>query len=116
MPSSTSEDSSSGSEVETPTQVSPRQGTTLASKRKGTFEPPRGAILMGGPDDDVGAIETGEFDWNSVKDDKDIELWLVRVPNSVRSLLTPLLPPFSLFRYGHRVRPCLTSVPRDPDR
>lgn len=59
---------------------------------------------MGGPDDDVGAIETGEFDWNSVKDDKDIELWLVRVPNSVRSLLTPLLPPFSLFRYGHRVR------------
>jgi hypothetical protein len=51
---------------------------------------------MGSPDD-AGSIETGEFDWNSVKDGKNIELWLVRVPNSVCSFfnLFPLLPSFS---------------------
>lgn len=83
MSSSGSEPSSSDSELETSAQTLPQRGTTLASKRKGTFEPPQGAILMsGGPDDGAGVVETGEFDWNSVKDG-DIELWLVRVPNSV---------------------------------
>jgi len=83
MLSSESETSSSDSEVETSAQGLSRRGTTLASKRKDAFEPPQGAVLVGGPDNDTGAIETGEFDWNSVKDDEDIELWLVRVPNSV---------------------------------
>ena len=82
--SSSSENSSSDSEVETSVQVSPKRGTTLASKRKDALKPPRGAVLIGGPDDDTGAVETGEFDWNSVKDDEDVELWLVRVPSSVR--------------------------------
>jgi len=83
MWSSGSETSSSDSGVGKPTQALPQRGTTLASKRKGAYEPPQGAVLMGGgPGDGAGAIDTGEFDWNSVKDD-DIELWLVRVPNSV---------------------------------
>ncbi|KAF9653233.1 hypothetical protein BDM02DRAFT_3087468 [Thelephora ganbajun] len=51
---------------------------------KDAFEPPQGAVLMGDPDDEVGTIEIGEFDWNSVKDDEEIELWLVRVPNSIK--------------------------------
>lgn len=88
--SSTSE-TSSGSEVEASTEVSPQRGTTFASRKKGAFELPQGAVLIGGPDGDACAIEMGEFEWDSVKDDKDIELWLVRVPNSVCSLL----PPFS---------------------
>jgi len=82
--SSSMSGTSSDSEVETSVQVSPQRGTTLASKRKGAFEPPRGAVLVGGPDDDAGPVETGEFDWNSVKNDEDIEVWFVRVPNSVR--------------------------------
>jgi len=85
MPPSTPETSSSDSDdVETSAQVLPRRATTYASKRKGAFEPPRGAVLIGGPDGDAGVIEAGEFDWNSVKDDEDIELWLVRVPNSIK--------------------------------
>ena len=38
---------------------------------------------MNDSDDGAGAIGTEEFDWNSIKDDKNIELWLVRVPDSV---------------------------------
>ena len=83
MSSSTSKTSLSDSEVGTSAQFSSKRGTTLASKRKGAFEPPQGAVLMSGPDDDTGVLDTEEFDWNSVKDE-DIELWLVRVPNSVR--------------------------------
>jgi len=95
MSSSGSEPSSSDSEVGASAQALPQRGTTLASKRKGAFEPPPGAVLMsGGPGDGAGAIETGEFDWNSVKDD-DIELWLVRVPNSVCLLLNPFFLSFA---------------------
>jgi len=87
MSSSGSEPSSSDSEVGTSAQALPQRGTTLASKRKGAFEPPPGAVLVsGGPGDGPGATEMGEFDWNSVKDD-GIELWLVRVPISVCLLL-----------------------------
>jgi len=116
MPSSsTPETSSSGSEVGTSAQFPPNRGTTLASKRKGTLELPQGAVLMGGPDDDTGVVDTGEFDWSSVKDE-DIELWLVRVPNSVRlffnpSIPLPLLPTFS-YRTDHRFRPRLVFIPK----
>jgi hypothetical protein len=87
---SSSEASSSDSEFETPTHDPPQRST----KGQCAFEPPQGAVLIGGPDDEAGAIETGEFDWNSVKDDKNIELWLVRVPNSVCPLLKLTLPLF----------------------
>ena len=84
MSTSTSEESSSDSEVGTSSQLSPKRGTNLASGRKSAFEPPEGAVLIGGLGGDAGAVDTGEFDWDSVKDDQDIELWLVRVPKSVR--------------------------------
>ena len=85
MSSSTPEASSS--ESETSGQILPQRGTTLASQRGGAFEPPLGSVLIGGPDDDAGETEAGEFDWDSVRDDEDIELWLIRVPNSVRSFV-----------------------------
>lgn len=89
MSSSTSETSSFDSEVETSAQSSPKRGTTLASKRRDALEPPQGAVLIGGLDGGTDVVDTGEFDWNSVKDDGDIELWLVRVPNSVRTFFNP---------------------------
>jgi len=70
MSTSTSENSSSDSEVGT---LPPRRGANLA------FEPPDGAALIAGSDGDA-----GEFDWDSAKDDQDIELWLVRVPNEIK--------------------------------
>jgi hypothetical protein len=111
MSSSTPEASSSDSEASD--QVLPQRGATLASKRKGAFEPPPGSVLMDGPDDEADAAEAGEFDWDSVRDDDDIELWLIRVPNSVRLFvnlsLSFLFPPFC--RFGHRLRPRLGSHP-----
>ena len=76
---SSSEASDSDSELEEYAQTSLQRD----SRRNAAFEPPQGAVPIGGPEDVAGAIEMGEFDWDSVKDDKDIELWLVRVPNSV---------------------------------
>lgn len=75
-----SESSSSDSESGTISQALPQRGT----QRKRTYEPPQGAVLIGGPDSEGGIVETGEFDWNSIKDDKNIELWLVRIPNSIQ--------------------------------
>ncbi|KAI0927870.1 hypothetical protein AcW1_005281 [Taiwanofungus camphoratus] len=44
-----------------------------------SFEPPSSAVLV-----DYTA-DPGEFDWDTVKDDEDLELWVVRVPEGVRS-------------------------------
>ena len=66
--------------------------------------------MGGGPDDGAGAIEMGEFDWNSVKDD-DVELWLVRVPNLVCLLLG-----LFLFSAGlDAARPRLALILRVPN-
>ena len=87
---SSSEASGSDFEVQASARTLPQRG----SKRNAGFEPPQGAVLISGPDGGAGAIERGEFDWDSVKNDKDVELWLVRVPNSVCSVfgLPPLFP------------------------
>jgi hypothetical protein len=41
------------------------------------FKPPAGSVLVN-PNADF-----AEFDWDGVKDDEDIELWLVRAPSEV---------------------------------
>lgn len=41
------------------------------------YAPPPGAVLI---NDNVDA---GEFDWDTIHDDDDLELWLIRVPESV---------------------------------
>lgn len=105
---SSSEPSSSDSESGSISQALPQRGT----QRKHTFEPPQGAVLISGPDSDGGVIETGEFDWNSIKDDKNIELWLVRIPNSV----CPFRGSFLFFWSVHRILSGLASIPRAPDR
>lgn len=111
---SSSEASSSDSEFETPAQDLPQRGT----KGKDAFDPPHGAVLIGGPDDDAGAIEMGEFDWNSVKDDKNIELWLIRVPNSVSPFLgdsspLPLPSPSLVTSSGPTLHLSLRFLPLD---
>ncbi|KZP13805.1 hypothetical protein FIBSPDRAFT_1049185 [Athelia psychrophila] len=42
------------------------------------YVPPEDTVLL---DHDV---DSGDFDWDAVKDNDDLELWLVRVPDSVK--------------------------------
>ncbi|TFK31974.1 hypothetical protein BDQ12DRAFT_639357 [Crucibulum laeve] len=42
------------------------------------YQPPQGTVLV---EDDVDA---GEFDWDVIKQNEDLELWLIRVPDSVK--------------------------------
>ena len=41
------------------------------------YVPPTGTLLL---DHDV---DSGEFDWDTVKNEEDVELWLIRVPDGV---------------------------------
>ena len=42
------------------------------------YEPPKGARLLDH------AVDAGQFEWDAIKDDEDTEIWLIRVPDSVR--------------------------------
>ena len=41
------------------------------------YQPPQGAVPV-----DL-KVDPGEFDWDAVKDDDDLELWVIRVPQGV---------------------------------
>jgi hypothetical protein len=41
------------------------------------YKPPPGAVLV---DHEV---DVGEFEWDNVEDDDDVELWLIRIPDGV---------------------------------
>lgn len=45
------------------------------------YKPPAGVSLLENPEGG------GEFDWDTIENDDDLELWLIRVPDSVRSIL-----------------------------
>lgn len=44
---------------------------------KDAYKPPEGAVLM------QHKVEHSDFDWDVVRDDDNLELWLVRVPDGV---------------------------------
>ena len=47
------------------------------------YEPPEGAVLL-----DHG-VDVGAFEWDAIKDDDDVDIWLIRAPDSVRSRHAP---------------------------
>ncbi|GBE82795.1 hypothetical protein SCP_0411800 [Sparassis crispa] len=54
-----------------------------AGKNEGTdpdwaFKPPKGAVLMNH------GVDSGEFDWDAINDDDNVELWLIRVPDGMK--------------------------------
>ena len=51
------------------------------------FAPPPDCVLLEDEDTDA-----GEFDWDKINDDRDLEVCLIRVPDSVGCCLYPLLP------------------------
>jgi len=87
MPDSDSS-SSASSRHSSPELHSKKKGAKLAKRpaaqdpaEKGDnwdFTPPAGSILLEDNPD------LGDFDWDAVKNNDDLELWLVRVPDSVR--------------------------------
>ena len=48
------------------------------------YVPPEGTILL------EHDIDSGDFDWDAVKNDDNIELWLVRVPDGVSTQTAPM--------------------------
>ncbi|PCH38631.1 hypothetical protein WOLCODRAFT_136373 [Wolfiporia cocos MD-104 SS10] len=53
--------------------------TVEDSDNEWDYKPPAGAVLC---DRDV---DFGEFDWDTIKDDENLELWVVRIPNSLKA-------------------------------
>jgi hypothetical protein len=47
------------------------------------YAPPSGAVLVNCKDEDA-----KEFDWDAINNDDDVELWLIRIPDSVCKLLS----------------------------
>ncbi|KAF8835782.1 hypothetical protein BDN67DRAFT_937572, partial [Paxillus ammoniavirescens] len=43
------------------------------------YEPPAGAVLLDH------TIESKPFEWDAIKDDEDTEIWLIRVPDSIKA-------------------------------
>ena len=103
MPSSSSESSSSRSSATPPPSI-PAPKHKKSSKNKGknnsqakdqgknegidlnwAFAPPAGYNLLEEDND------AGEFDWDKINDDEDLELCLIRVPDSVSGLNLAIL-------------------------
>jgi len=42
------------------------------------YKPPQGAVLIDSKEEDA-----GQFDWDAVNDDEDVELCLIRIPEAV---------------------------------
>ena len=59
----------------------PVQGKDEGSNPHWNYVPPKDAVLV---DYDV---DSGNFDWDEVKNNDDLELWLVRVPAEVNITL-----------------------------
>ncbi|EGO21940.1 hypothetical protein SERLADRAFT_441157 [Serpula lacrymans var. lacrymans S7.9] len=58
-------------------------GTAVQGKNEGTnpnwaYKPPEGSILLNNGDDD-------DLDWDALNKDDNLELWLIRVPDTVKS-------------------------------
>lgn len=90
--------SSSRSSVTPPPQVSEKKKKKTSAKAKTSevqadhgknegvdpnwdYAPPPGAVLV-----EKEEVDGGEFDWDKINNDEDLELWLIRVPEGVSFL------------------------------
>lgn len=63
-------------------KVTSSSKTTSSGKNEGTdpnynYQPPQGAVSV-----DLN-VDTGEFDWDALNGNDDLELWVIRVPQGV---------------------------------
>jgi len=57
-----------------------KPGKASSGKNEGDweFKPPPGRVAL------EGNYDAGEFDWDAVNDNEDLDVWLIRVPDGVR--------------------------------
>lgn len=60
-----------------PTVVQTPHGKNEGTNTDWAYQPPAGSVVFDGEVDE-------DFDWERVKDDEDLELWVVRVPEGVK--------------------------------
>ena len=63
------------------TPSAPQAGRNESDDPTWAYKPPPGVVLL----DTSEAHGAGGFDWDTVADDPDLELWLIRVPDAVRT-------------------------------
>lgn len=49
-----------------------------SSESELSYQPPAGSVLL------KHDIDAGEFDWDSINDDENLELWVIRVPDALK--------------------------------
>ncbi|KIY68606.1 hypothetical protein CYLTODRAFT_421452 [Cylindrobasidium torrendii FP15055 ss-10] len=87
MPSSSSSSSSSRSPSPAPQKTNKKTRVTIqedgirheGQEKTWAYEPPQGSTLLDNPKD------LGSFDWDALNKDKDLELWVVRVPEAIKA-------------------------------
>ncbi|KAF9239132.1 DNA-directed RNA polymerase I subunit RPA34.5-domain-containing protein [Melanogaster broomeanus] len=76
---STSKKHKSSKKKSKPTGVVTADGKNEGDDPHWAYEPPAGAVLVDH------AIESEHFEWDAIKDDEDSEIWLIRVPDSIKA-------------------------------
>lgn len=68
-----------------PTAVVTPHGKNEGVNPDWAYKPPEGAKML-----DIDEEDTADFDWDALQDSKDLELWVVRVPEGVRITFHPV--------------------------
>lgn len=67
-----------GKKTHQPSVVTPH-GKNEGTDTDWAYKPPEGAVLA------KTDVDAEEFDWDALRNNEDVELWIVRVPEGVRS-------------------------------
>lgn len=69
---------SKSKELATDTTEAPSEPKYEGTNTGWDYKPPKGAVLANHD------VDAEEFDYDALKGDENLELWLIRVPNAVR--------------------------------
>ncbi|KAF9228851.1 hypothetical protein BS17DRAFT_772585 [Gyrodon lividus] len=79
QPKTSKKDKSSKKKSKPTTVITAGHGKNEGDDLHWAYEPPAGAVLLDH------AIESKPFEWDALKDDEDTEIWLIRVPDSIKA-------------------------------
>ncbi|KAJ7778781.1 hypothetical protein DFH07DRAFT_795997 [Mycena maculata] len=64
--------------IEKEKNAAPEKGRNKGDDPHWAYQPPRKSILL------EASADVGDFDWDALKGNEDLELWLVRIPDGVK--------------------------------